>query len=147
MPTHQHLEEGLNPRIERGGVLLAAVGLQSQQRDPRGLEGSLDVVGLHRIRRAELQHVVQDAVGMRRLRHLGNVLDALVVGGEDGAVDLQVAIGQGVQESVERVRGVVDEVTGAALADTGLLWRNCDLMVCTSLSTPSHHTAGTTGSR
>ena len=83
--------------------------------------GLLHGEGLHLVERAELQGHVDDAVGMQVARHLDDVLHTLVVGGKDGAVDLKVALGDGVEHLVDRLAGLVDQVLVVARARAGLL--------------------------
>ena len=91
------------------------------ERNARLLGGLLHGEGLHLIERAELQGHVDDAVGMQVLGHLDNVLHTLVVGRKDGAVDLKVALGDGVEHLVDRLAGLVDQVLVIARTRAGLL--------------------------
>ena len=58
---------------------------------------------------------------MQVLGHLHDVLHTLVVGGKDGAVDLKVALGDGVEHLVDRLAGLVDQILVVARARAGLL--------------------------
>ena len=58
---------------------------------------------------------------MQVLGHLNDVLHTLVVGRKDGAVDLKVALGDGVEHLVDRLAGLVDQVLVIARTRAGLL--------------------------
>ena len=58
---------------------------------------------------------------MQVLGHLDNVLHTLVVGRKDGAVDLKVALGDGIEHLVDRLTGLIDQVPVIARTRAGLL--------------------------
>ena len=58
---------------------------------------------------------------MQVLGHLNDVLHTLVVGRKDSAVDLKVALGNGIEHLVDRLAGLVDQVLVVARARAGLL--------------------------
>ena len=58
---------------------------------------------------------------MQVLGHLHDVLHTLVVGGKDGAVDLEVALGDSIEHLVDRLSGLVDQVLVVTRTRAGLL--------------------------
>ena len=58
---------------------------------------------------------------MQVLGHLDNILHTLVVGRKDGAVDLEVTLGDGIEHLVNRLTGLVNQILVVARARAGLL--------------------------
>ena len=114
-------QESFNARLQLPRVLAGVVGGDMHKRNAGLLGSFLHGEGLHFVECAELQGHVDDAVGMQVVRHLDDVLHALVVGRKDGAVDLKVALGDGIEHLVDSLTGLVDQVLVVARARAGLL--------------------------
>ena len=83
---------------------------------------------------------------MQVLGHLDNVLHTLVVGRKDGAVDLKVALGNGIEHLVDRLAGLVDQVLVVARACAGLLaYHNAAGLLDEVEQLPVGHGHGRTG--
>ena len=110
------------------------------------LGGLLHGKRLHLVERAELQGHVDDTVGMQVLGHLDNVLHTLVVGRKDSAVDLKVALDDGVEHLVDRLAGLVDQILVVARARAGLLtYHNAAGLLDEVEQLPVGHGHGRTG--
>ena len=53
--------------------------------------------------------------------HVDNVVEPLQVGGEAGAVDLHIAVGQDIEELIHRLTLILHQVPRVARADAGFL--------------------------
>ncbi len=105
-----HLEESLDARGELARVARAVIGLDIEYRYAGLFQCGADAASLDGVRVAELERVVNDAVRLRLPRHPDDVLEAVGVGGEDGAIDREVARRDGVEESRQAARALVREV-------------------------------------
>ena len=83
------------------GVLLGVIGLDLEGRNRRLLEGGGDVDGLDVVGMAGVKDVLDDAVGPEIAGQADDVFDPLGVRRETGAIDGQIAVGDGFELGVE----------------------------------------------
>ena len=96
----QHFQERLDPGLNLIYILLAVIGLKAQIGDAPVIQLPLNGQRFHLIGLAELKAVMDHPVGLVIIHHLAHMLGPVRVGGEDGAVHLEVSIHQRVHQLI-----------------------------------------------
>jgi len=103
-----HSNEGFGAGLDPACVFHAVIGIDLQNRYACFLERPNH--GLHQEGLAELQTILDNAVSLILLHHLSNMRQPARIRGEDGAIDLEATILDGMHErqvsSIEAVRQI-----------------------------------------
>ena len=108
----EHLQEGFQTGGQLTGVAGGVIGLHGQIGDIDLLTQLFDLEGLHTVGGAGLQIHLHNTVHLVLFHQLGQQLHALGIGGHHGAADLQIPLGNGLDDilslSIHHLEGGLD---------------------------------------